>query len=97
MNSDNMKWLIAGLAGSLLCILLMVGGGFLLFRFAAEQMANVENYSGNKLPSPKRKRRRSRRTWNPPDCWIAIRWSHYTMTPDQDFMTRGTLTKWSGG
>ena len=45
MNSDNMKWLIAGLAGSLLCILLMVGGGFLLFRFAAEQMANVENYS----------------------------------------------------
>ena len=40
MNSDSLKWLIAGLAGSVLSLCLLGGGAFLAFRFAMHELEN---------------------------------------------------------
>ncbi len=51
MDKDSVKWLVAGCAGALFCMILMGVGGALLFRYGMQELANLEDYGDEGEPS----------------------------------------------
>ncbi|MCF6283965.1 MAG: DUF4034 domain-containing protein [Candidatus Hydrogenedentes bacterium] len=49
MNNNSIKWLVAGLAGAMLSLVLIGGGAFFLIRVAMEEFENYDSYESEEI------------------------------------------------